>query len=190
MLAPDISAVKKAYAGGNIGSLPYWAATWPSAIALSIYLQHHPEIISQKRVLELAAGLGLPSLVAAAFAHSVYCTDMSAEAMDIAARSALLNGLTNMQCACINWNNIPQDLEADVLLLSDVNYDPEVFPALLQAMQSFLQRGTVIVLATPQRLMAKPFIEQLLPYCRSHEIISAALPGELLADISVLLLSA
>ena len=84
------------------------------------------------------------------------------------AKTAQHLALSNVACRVLDWNHLPDDLMADVLLLSDINYDPEQFAVLHQVLQRFLRQGTVILLATPQRLMAKPFIEKLLPFCREQ----------------------
>jgi hypothetical protein len=36
-----------------------------------------------------------------------------------------------MEAALLDWNALPEDLAADVVLLSDINYEPEAFDALL-----------------------------------------------------------
>ena len=33
----------------------------------------------------------------------------------------------------------------------------------------FIEEGTIILLSTPQRLLSKPFIESLLPFCVTQE---------------------
>ena len=43
--------------------MPYWAELWPAGLALAHAL---PERLDGVRVVELGAGLGVPSLVAAA----------------------------------------------------------------------------------------------------------------------------
>ena len=60
---PNATEVRKSWEEGRIAS-PYWAQVWPSAIALARFILSQPGIIKGKSVVELAAGLGLPSLVA------------------------------------------------------------------------------------------------------------------------------
>lgn len=172
---PDASAVKKLYEkekeNGLHPAFPYWAKLWPSGLGLAHFVLQHPQYTTGKRVLEIAAGLGLPSLVAATTAHHVLCTDMAEEAMQVASQSAALAGLQNMHCQPMNWNEIDESIAAETLLLSDVNYEPEVFETLLQVIHVFLKNGTTILLATPQRLMAKPFVEKLKPNCQQQETL-------------------
>ena len=74
-----------------------------------------------------------------------------------------------MRCRFLDWNYLPPSLRADTLLISDVNYDPIAFETLYAVLKKFLANKAVIILSTPQRLMAKPFIERLLPFCIMRE---------------------
>jgi predicted nicotinamide N-methyase len=151
------------------GAFQYWAKLWPSAIALSRYIAEHPDYIAGKQVVELAAGLGLPGIVAAHMAESVIISDYMPEAIAMARSTAALNGLSNVRCRLLDWKRLPADLAAEVLLLSDVNYEPADFEELFNVLTAFLRKGATILLSTPQRLMAKSFIGSLLPYCIAQD---------------------
>lgn len=150
---------------------PYWAKVWPSAIGLSNFIYNHQQYIKNKTVLEVAAGLGLPSLVAAKWANSVCCSDYIEAPFAFVKASALQHQIYNIDCCLINWADVPNDLETDVLLLSDINYEPAAFELLFNMITHFLARQTTIILSTPQRLLAKPFIEKLLPFCKLQQTI-------------------
>ena len=162
LYVPDEIALKQAYRDGKI-AFPYWGKLWPSSIALSRFIVNHPQYIENKKLAELGAGLGLPSLVAARYADSVLCSDHDAEAVTIVERSALHNRLRNLETMVMDWHHLPEHFEADVLLLSDVNYEPSGFGHLLQLVNTFLGKDTTVLISTPQRLMAKEFIAPLLP---------------------------
>lgn len=168
LYVPDAGAVKKQYQqqkeSGRDIPFPYWSKVWPAALAMGFFLQQHSEYISGKKVLELAAGLGLPSLIAASYAHEVYCSDYITEAVAIAKKSAAYNNLSHMHCTVLDWHQLPASLTTDVLLLSDINYEPEAFDTLYKIITKFLANGATIILTTPQRLLAKPFIAQLLSW--------------------------
>lgn len=168
LYVPQLAAVQKWYAQqkkvDKQATFPYWAQVWPAAIALSQFITNHPKYTKNKTVLELAAGLGLPSLAAAPLAKMVACTDYISEAVEVAQQSAVYNGFDNVHCYTLDWNTLPSNLDTEVLLMSDVNYEPQQFEVLYAVLQRFLQKGTTILLSTPQRLMAKPFILQLLPF--------------------------
>lgn len=166
LFVPDISFVKQRYevekAKGATNGFPYWAKVWPAAIAMSSFLTEHSSFIQHKKVLELAAGLGLPSIVAASMAKEVCCSDYLQDAIDVIEQSVAVNNIHNVQCRLLNWHHLPNDLTADVLLLSDVNYEQEEFDVLYNVLQLFIKKGTTIILTTPQRLIAKSFISRLL----------------------------
>jgi methyltransferase-like protein 23 len=147
---------------------PHWTKLWPAALAMSDFIHGHPELVKDKKVLELAAGLGLPSFITARYATTVCCSDYLEEAVTAMSKSVQHLQLTNVTCELLDWNQLPDDLTTDVLLLSDINYDPDQFDKLFEVLQRFLQQGTLIILTTPQRLMAKPFIEKLLPFCKQQ----------------------
>lgn len=174
LLAPVPSILKTNYEQllqqGYAVPFPYWAQIWPAAMALSSFLDNHRSSIFDKQVLELAAGLGLPSLVAAAAgAKNVCASDYSEEAVQVLQQTINHNRFTNMESRRLNWHQLPNNLQPDVLLLSDINYDPAEFETLFQVLTEFLQKGTLIILSTPQRLMAKPFISRLMPWCIQQE---------------------
>jgi methyltransferase-like protein 23 len=79
------------------------------------------------------------------------------------------NRFNNIESRRLHWHQLPGNLHPDVLLLSDINYDPAEFDTLFHVLTRFLQKGTVIILSTPQRLMAIPFISRLMPWCVQHE---------------------
>lgn len=142
---------------------PYWTQVWPASLALCRFLVKEPHYIENKEVLELAAGLGLPSLLAAKLAKKVVCSDYLPEAVAVIQQSIQANNQTNIEAALLDWRVLPQGLEPDTLLLSDINYEVAEFETLETVILEFLQKGVTIILSTPQRLMAKSFIQRLLP---------------------------
>lgn len=158
---------------------PYWAKVWPSAIGLSMFLKQHPHLLQDKRVSELAAGLGLPSLIAAQYAKTVCCSDYVQAPLDFVKASADHHQFANIDYQIINWFAVPNTITTDVLMLSDINYEPAAFVILLEMIQVFLAKQTTIILSTPQRLLAKPFIAQLLPFCtlqKDIEVLENGVP--------------
>ena len=159
---PDAEAVQKKYS--NNQDTAYWAQVWPASVGLCNFLQGHPHYIEGKNVLELAAGLGLPGLYAAAIAKQVTITDREEQAVACIQQSISHLQLKNTMAAAMDWKNAMQAPLPDVLLLSDVNYEPAVFDELLNVLEYFLQHRATIIISTPQRLVAKQFINSLLPY--------------------------
>jgi len=168
LFVPDPAAIKRAYQSGRI-SFPYWSQVWPSAKALALFLLRNTHFTKDQKVVELGAGLGLPSLIAARHASSVLCSDNSPEAVEVMRQSAARLQLQQFTANVMDWRQLPQELAADVLLLSDVNYEPAAFDTLITIVAAFLQKGTTILLSTPQRLIAKNFVAPLLHHCIHQE---------------------
>lgn len=156
----------------RLSHFPFWGKCWPAAEAMASFLVAYSHLIQGKKVLELAGGLGLPSLVAANFALEVCCSDYLPEPLAYVKASAIANNITNISTAIINWQQLPENIQTDVLLLSDVNYDPADFEALDKLLQYFLERKTLILLSTPQRIMGKAFIKKWIPYQQQQETIA------------------
>ncbi|WP_157576699.1 methyltransferase [Asinibacterium sp. OR53] len=165
LYVPYQEQVRRLYQQNTTAPFPYWARLWPASIAMGRWVVENKSLLRNKKVLELAAGLALPSLIAARYAGEVCCSDYLPEPLEVVARSIAHNKLSSIQCQLLNWHHLPENIDTDILLLSDVNYHPSEFDALMRVIMLFLDKGTRIVLTTPQRLAAKPFIEKLLPFC-------------------------
>jgi predicted nicotinamide N-methyase len=178
VMVPDPAQIRARWAQRQMPEeeFPFWSKVWPSAKALCTYLAAHPALFRGKRVLELGAGLGLPSLLCAAEAISVHCTDRSREAMRFAEASAARNGWPGMRCSVLNWLDSPQPLPCDLLLLSDVNYDPQIGEALKALIDRYRQRNVDIVLATPQRPAGRAFAWEIRSWVT--ESLSMDVPDE------------
>lgn len=184
LFVPDADQLRDKYNKGLI-AFPFWGKVWPAAVALSKFLLQQPYYVQNKNVLELGAGLGLPSIVAAAYASSVVCSDKEGEAVAAIKKSADHNQLANFSTLQLDWSTLPADEKTDVLLLSDINYEPAFFELQQQMLMSFLDKGTTIIVSTPQRLMAKSFFTPLLPSCIYQQEIAVA-SEEGIVNISVL----
>lgn len=150
---------------------PYWAQVWPAALGLCCFLKNNIGYIQNKKVLELAAGLGLPSIFAAGYAKQVVASDIEPAALSYIRKSAIHHQLHNLFTTVIDWNQPQQTGLYEVVLLSDVNYESASFPALLTVIHSFLNAGCWVILSTPQRLIAKEFVNQLLDFSIQQEEI-------------------
>ncbi len=172
---PDLDDLQSQWQQGlqPAQDFPFWAKLWPAALGVCTFLTRYPDFIKNKRVLELAAGLALPSLVAAQQAANVVSSDYATGCLPYIQKSVLLNGFDNISVRLIDWNKLPADLVFDTVILSDINYDPSVFPQLELLFTQLLQQGVTIILSTPQRLMGKPFLMSFMPFCVFTETVRA-----------------
>jgi predicted nicotinamide N-methyase len=159
---PAYEAVKAIYAAllesDPATPFPYWAKVWPSAIALLDVLQKHPNWIKDKNVLELGAGIGLPSLMMAGITKSIQISDYNLEAVELLRKNIQHLELENVEALKLDWNALPEAIHPEVLILSDVNYDPTQFDALISLIEKFILQGSTVILSTPQRIMASSFV--------------------------------
>lgn len=176
---PDETSLQRWWHQQPEGAMfPYWAKIWPAAHALCSFLLQHPHWITGKDIIEPAAGLALPSLLAASFARRVQCSDIAPEAVWVVQQSIRENALQNISCITCHWNQLQPSPDNEVLLLSDINYEAAHFEDLFILLKKYLDNHTSIILSTPQRLMAKPFIEKLLPYCSQQQEIAVGPPEQ------------
>jgi predicted nicotinamide N-methyase len=136
--------------------LPYWAELWASGIALA-------EVVSGldlrgRRVLELGAGLGLPSLAAALGGAKVLATDWAEDAVALLRANAKRNSI-RLRVKRVRWDE-PQPLVRDapweLVLGADLLYEERNAEQLLRLLP---QLGDEIVIADPGRPFAKAFFE-------------------------------
>ncbi len=169
-------------------SFPFWAKLWPSSIALLDVLKAHPHLIQNKHVLEIGAGIGLPSLMMADIARSVLISDYDKEAVALMKKNIEHLQLQNAEALQLDWNAIPENIQPDVVLLSDVNYDPAQFGVLIHLIEKFILQGSTIILSTPQRIMASQFVQNLESYIQARYEAMVD-ENDIPKEISILVLS-
>lgn len=135
--------------------LPYWAEVWASGIALA---QLVPSLgVEGKRVVELGAGLGLPSLAAALCGADVFATDWAADAVALLKANAKRNSI-RLHVKRVRWDD-PEPLVRgapwDVVLCADVLYEARNATQLLELLPRL---GGDLILADPGRPFAKGFL--------------------------------
>lgn len=190
---PDPEQVRSVYEKHLIEdpatAFPFWAKIWASSLALSSFLKNEIQLVQGKKVLEIGAGIGLPSFVIADAAASIIVSDHTAEAVELMEKNIEHLGFSSVKALCLDWNHFPDGIKADVVLLSDINYAPEEFEALLKLIQRFLEQGSTIIIATPQRIMATPFVTALEAFIK-YSAVEPVKENGLTIDISLLMLSA
>ena len=183
---PAYEAVKTIYANllelDPAAPFPYWAKVWPSAIALIKVLKAHPYLIQNKHVLEIGAGIGLPGLMMAGITKSIQISDYNLEAVELLRKNIAHLQLQNVQALKLDWNALPEAIHPEVLILSDINYDPTQFETLT------IHQGCTIILSTPQRIMASPFVLVLSEFIIA-EYLELVDENGITKEISILVLS-
>jgi predicted nicotinamide N-methyase len=165
---PDSEELKKhyekLYSLDSNTPFPFWGKIWPSAKALTIFLRNNPDLIKFKTVLEIGAGIGLPSFSIADKASEIIITDHSMDAVDLIQKNIDHLELKNSKALYFDWNNFSKKIRADTILLSDINYDPSQIDQLASMLNHFLKNNSTIIIATPERITATPFGNAIQPH--------------------------
>lgn len=149
---------------------PFWARIWPSAKALTQFLSTSKHLYENKSVVEFGAGIGLPALFSASAAASVLITDHASDAMDwFTQHHASLHKHVGHQH--FDWAKNQIWPEADCVLMSDVNYRDGDFKDLMRLIQHYSAVKATIILATPQRIIARDFVQIIAPYVKAEKTI-------------------
>jgi predicted nicotinamide N-methyase len=135
--------------------LPYWAELWPSGVTLAQTVAQLE--LRDARVLELGAGLGLPSLAAALRGADVLATDWADDAVALLRLNAARNGI-RLRSERVRWDE-PDALVAeapwDLVLGADLLYEQRNAAQLLELLPRL---GADVLLAEPGRPFARPFL--------------------------------
>jgi predicted nicotinamide N-methyase len=97
-------------------------------------------------------------------------------------------GLKHTRAMQLDWNHFPSDLDADTVLFSDINYEPEQFEALLTLIKQLLNKGATVIIATPERISAVAFAVKLEPYV-SSSVLETVETAHQTMDIRIFVLS-
>jgi predicted nicotinamide N-methyase len=135
--------------------LPYWAELWPSGVALA-------EVVARldlrgSRVLELGAGLGIPSLVAALGGADVLATDWADDAVSLLRDNAARNGIA-LRVERVRWDEperLLREAPWDIVLGADLLYEARNADQLLELLPRLAGE---VLLADPGRPFAKAFL--------------------------------
>ena len=188
---PDPEKIKDTYvrlkSKDHTTPFPFWANIWPSAHALTIFLKHNTNLIESKSVLEIGAGIGLPSFSISDNASNLIITDHSADAIKLIRKNIDYLQLNNAEAMQLDWNNFPEDLIADTIILSDINYDPTQIEPLLKLIHYFLSKGSSIIISTPERITASSFAFSIQPLIK-HSILQTVEDTGELYEIRIMVL--
>ncbi len=136
--------------------MPYWAELWPSGAALARVVAELD--LGSKRVLELGAGLGLPSLAAALRGADVLATDWADEAVALLRENAARNEIV-LRAERVRWDEPAPLLDGapwDLVLGADLLYEERNANALLELLPRLHARD--VLLADPGRPAAAGFL--------------------------------
>jgi predicted nicotinamide N-methyase len=111
---------------GEIGlPPPFWAFAWAGGQALARYILDNPEIVKDKRVIDIASGSGLVAIAAMkAGAKSVLAADIDIFSIAAIALNSNLNSVAVISTADNLLATPPPNI--DVILVGDLFYEKHV----------------------------------------------------------------
>nr|XP_033818527.1 methyltransferase-like protein 22 isoform X2 [Geotrypetes seraphini] len=108
---------------------------WRGAFLLADYLLWKRDLFRNCTALELGAGTGLPSIIMATVAKTVYCTDVGEDLLDMCERNITLNKhLRNLSDPGTSYSWSEEEIadlydSTSVILAADVFYDDDLTDA-------------------------------------------------------------
>lgn len=134
---------------GEIGlPPPFWAFAWAGGQALARYVLDHPDIVREKKVIDIASGSGLVAIAALkAGAASVLAADIDDFAVAAMQLNSKLNAVT-MDITSDNLMKIPAG-DADVILVGDLFYEKTVAEMCFNWLES--SRPKTVLIGDPGR---------------------------------------
>lgn len=143
--------------------MPYWAEFWPACLLLADLVESWPQIpqsadsATRARVLELGAGLGLPSLIALHRGYRVMCSDYHDDALAFVGESARRNGLSPPELRYVDWRERYPELRFERIIAAEVLYEKRNLAPIAWFIAHHLTAGGQALLVDRNRPTADAF---------------------------------
>ena len=133
-----------------MADFPLWAKMWEASALLAGHLaERRPR--PGETLLEIGAGIGMVGIVAAAFGHQVTLTEYNPDALNFARANAEANGCPQVRIEYLDWLEPAALPPFDLIVGSEVIYQAEMVPALLDLFKRYLASDGTILLADQVR---------------------------------------
>lgn len=128
---------------------PFWAFAWAGGQALARYVLDNPQLVANRRVLDLGAG-GAIAGIAAAKAGATYV--MASEIDEFALSAIALNAAANgVMVVTLEGDRLDETVEADVILVGDMFYERALADRTLAFLQKCAAAGALVLIGDPSR---------------------------------------
>ncbi|MGI6318347.1 MAG: methyltransferase domain-containing protein [Firmicutes bacterium] len=163
--------------------VPCWADVWPAAYGLAHYIWETIDFLTDEKVLELGAGMGLPGIVCGLKGAKLTLSDFNPIALEMAGNNARINGL-DAELLQEDWRKFACQDKFDCILASDILYDPKLNFYLGKIFSNNLKPGGKILISHPGRKATYEFLDKWLDnnlfreekHLREIELKDALLP--------------
>ena len=139
---------------------PLWAKIWQASWVLADYIAGMP-VEAKKQFLELGAGAGLVSIVAASFGHQITMSEHNHDALQFARANALINECFRLPIVDLDWNRSQSIGRFDYIVASEVTYKKEDCQPLLEILKACLKPDGEVILAGEMRKTSMDFYKEL-----------------------------
>ncbi|KAA3614937.1 MAG: methyltransferase domain-containing protein [Calditrichaeota bacterium] len=143
--------------------LPYWAELWPSAFALTEFILQNREIFKNKNILELGCGMGLTSMALSLTNPGQFTTtDYEQAALEATTKNYHINKIESVpELKLLDWRKPNLKKKFELIVASDVAYEERFFQPLTDLFKNHLSEDGEIILAEPNRTIARTFFGKL-----------------------------
>lgn len=122
---------------------PYWAFAWPGGQALARHILDNPALVSGRTVADVGAGSGLAA-IAALMAGARHASAIDPDPLACAA--AVLNAARNdVTLSVLGKDPLGQPPDADLILIGDLVYEPELETRVSGFLATALRQGTRVL---------------------------------------------
>jgi predicted nicotinamide N-methyase len=139
---------------------PLWAKIWQASWVLADYLAGMP-VEAKRQFLEIGAGIGLVSIVAASFGHRITMSELNYDALQFARANALTNDCPQLPIVDLDWNRPQSPGRFDFIVASEVTYKKEDCQPLVQLLKACLKPDGEVMLAGEMRKSSMDFYKEL-----------------------------
>lgn len=122
---------------------------WPASKVLARFMKTME--LKDRRILELGCGLGLPSLTLQYRGADITASDYHPVSRDFLQYNCQLNNLSDIPFIQLDWNNPPDGEQYDLIIASDVLYDPGQPESLSHAIEKLASPVCKVLLSCPGR---------------------------------------
>jgi len=148
---------------------------WPSSLLLSIFIVCNSQLFKGKRVLEIGAGTGLPSIVASKICGSHCTVTERADEERVLKNLADIIKLNNVSTCIVEplmWGLIPLESpllnNCEILIGSDIFYSSEDFDSIFLTFLSILCKNPLAIFYTTYKQRSAS--RSLTPYLDKYSL--------------------
>ncbi len=138
---------------------PYFGVPWEAGLGLAQFL--NDQDLTNKTILEIGAGLALPSFIATSKGAKVLASDFHADVKTFLQLNQTLNA-TEFDYIQMNWRKEILDLgKFDLVIGSDILYESAHPDYVSKTLISYLKEDGKIILSDPGRAYIQKFVSSM-----------------------------